>query len=244
MTTDDFRQERSKNMELYRDDADRETFAELFMDEAVRTRYFYNFEWMGLPIIQFADDLLALQEIIWRTQPTAIIETGLAHGGSHVFYGSMLSMTGSVYTPKKVISIEKGVIPGSLSEVSSRLMPLRVQSVIIEGDSSSADTTRMVQEYLYPSDRVMVCLDSLHTAEHVAKEIAQLGSLVTAGCYLVVFDTFVDRRDTDLYHGKTCWPGNSPMDAVRDGLAGFEMDQDIQSRFLISSNPNGYFKKL
>jgi len=243
MTTDDFRQERSKNLELYQDDPDREAMAELFMDEAVRTRYFYNFEWMGLPIIQFPDDLVALQEIIWRTQPNVIIETGLAHGGSAAFYGSMLSMLSRRHR-RSVISIEKGVLDGVKDAVSERMMDLNVSSVILEGDSTAPEMLTRVKEHLPPAYRIMVCLDSLHTAEHVRLEIEALGPLVTAGCYLVVFDTFVDRRDPDLYQGKTCWPGNSPMDAVRDGLDGFELDLDIGRRFLISSNPNGYFRKL
>lgn len=245
MTTDDFRQDRAKNLEHFRDDPDREAMAEIFLDEAVRTRYFYNFEWMGLPIIQFADDLLALQEVIWRTQPTVIIETGLAHGGSAAFYGSMLAtLNQSQYRKKSVISIEKGVLPGVKDAILERLLALRVSSVVLEGDSTAPEMLNRIKEHLTPEDRVMVCLDSLHTAEHVRLEIEALGPLVSAGCYLVVFDTFVDRRDPDLYQGKTCWPGNSPMDAVRDGLDGFEMDLDIRSRFLISSNPNGYFKKM
>lgn len=244
MTTDDFREERAKYLEFHKDDEHRQRMADSFMDEAVRTRYFYNFEWMGLPIIQFPDDLVALQEIIWQTRPTVIIETGMAHGGSAAFYGSMLSMIGGPYTMRSVISIEKGVLPGVEHVVRDRLLPLRVRTIVIEGDSSSEAVLERVKEHVTPQDRVMVCLDSLHTAEHVRKEIELLAPLVTAGCYLVVFDTFVDRRSPSLYEGKTCWPGNSPMDAVRDGVPGFELDEDISRRFLISSNPNGYFKKV
>lgn len=244
MNTEGFRIERQEYLERFADSRAREAMAEAFLDEAVATRYFYNFEWMGLPIIQFPDDLMALQEIIWRTRPNVIIETGLAHGGSAAFYGTMLAaMNQAVYQRKTVISIEKGVIPEVPGRLVKRLSPLRVRSVVLEGDSTASDIVERVKSQLEPDDRVMVCLDSLHTAEHVRKEIELLGPLVTAGCYLVVFDTFVDRRDPELYQGKTCWPGNSPMDAVRDGIPGFELDEDIARRFLISSNPNGYFKK-
>lgn len=244
ITTSEFRNHRSIDVGLFKDDENRDMAAQAFLDEAVRTRYFYNFEWMGLPVIQFAEDLLALQEIIWRTRPTVIIETGLAHGGSAAFYGSMLSMVPGPYIMRSVISVEKGVLPGVEYEVRERLLPLRVRSIVIEGDSCAQLTLDQIAGYITPADRVMVCLDSLHSEGHVRGEIAKLGPLVTQGCYLVVFDTFVDQRPPEFYKNRTCWPGNSPMDAVRAGIEGFKLDEDIQTRFLISSNPNGYFRKF
>lgn len=244
MTTDDFREQREADIDRFDGDDKLHLNAEAFLDSAVRTRYFYNFEWMGLPVIQFSDDLVALQEIIWRTKPNVIIETGLAHGGSAAFYGTMLAtMNQAAYRMKSVISIEKGVIEGVRRELLDRLLALRVRSIVIEGDSTSPETMDKIREYIEPEDRVMVCLDSLHTSAHVFAEITALAHLVSPKCYLVVFDTFVDRRALHLYRGKTCWPGNSPMDAVRDGIEGFDLDTDIARRFLISSNPNGYFRK-
>lgn len=218
--------------------------AENFLDHAVEEKYFYNSEWMGLPVIQFAEDLLALQEIIWNTKPTVILETGLAWGGSAVFYGSQLAQSRrGPYVMQTVISIEKGVMPGVSNEIIERLVPLRVRSAIIQGDSSDPDMLEKAKEYITPQDRVMVCLDSLHSAEHVRKEIELYKDLVTSGCYLVVFDTFVQHRTASLYDGKTCWPGNSPMDAMANGIEGFECDEEIDRKYLISSNPRGYWRK-
>ncbi len=205
---------------------------------------------MGLPIIQFPADLLALQEIIWDTRPDAIIETGLAWGGSAVFYASCLNNLGmpdDPTAPRRVYSIEQKVLDGVEKDIDDRLMELLyVESVRIEASSTEPTIAKMLAT-MTAGKRVMVCLDSRHTPEHVENEMALYADLVAEGCYLVVFDTFVDDMPAALYEGKECRPGNSPRQAVDDFLdkdGRFVVDYRIDNLTQISSNPRGYLRKI
>lgn len=246
-TYEEFRKDR--DYRLSRPAIDKNYTAKKFMDESVENKYFYNFEWMGLPIIQFPQDLMALQEIIWKTQPDNIIETGLAMGGSHAFYASMLNMLPiSGLEKRSVISIELKIMPDVIREVDERLehfVRTKVSSTFIQDDS----TSNYVKDYLrkFKGKRNMVCLDSAHWKAHVEKEIDFYHELVDVGCYLVVFDTFVEHRQPYLYEGHTCSPGNSAMGAVFDFIIkrnDFIIDTEIDRKLLISSNVNGYLKRI
>lgn len=221
-----------------------------FMVGAVREKYFYNFEWAGLPVIQFPEDLIALQEIIWDTEPDTIIETGLAWGGSAVFYGSCLNQRQTWPKCDTVISIEKNILPGVFKDVEERFLDFSdVKWWGIEASSvDPAIVGKVIGGIAMPvTRRIMVCLDSAHTYEHVKAELELWGPLVSVGCYLVVFDTFVRNMPPALYEGKECVPGNDPMGAVADFLKvhpEFEIDATIDRKLMISSNPKGYLRRV
>lgn len=218
--------------------------------EMVRSKYFYNFTWMGLPVIQYPQDLIALQELIWETQPDVIIETGLAFGGSCVFYGSCLS-----HLPRrlgedgfrsypKVISIEKQIGQGVVEEVHARFKEIYCHVKLIEASSIDPENINIIKE-LVKGKRVMVCLDSAHTADHVRQELEIWSQLVSPGCPLVVFDTFVELMPKELYKDHECGPGNSPMTALSAFFRThdeFETDE-IDNKLLITSNPVGYLRR-
>ncbi len=218
--------------------------ARRFEEQAVRDKYFYNFQWMGLPIIQFPQDLIALQHIIWHTQPEAIIETGLAWGGSAAFYGSCLGQTPG---EKLVVSIEKKVLQGVEDDVEIR-MPENVSSVIIEASSVTEAPLRYMEVLpKFGAMKKMVCLDSRHTKAHVAEELRLYADMVSVGCYLVVFDTFVADMPMELYKDHDCSPLDSPAQAVEEFLARdgrFVVDVRIDRMLQISSNHRGYLKKI
>jgi len=221
-----------------------EESAELFEELAVKSKYFYNFQWQGLPIIQFPADLIVLQEIIWATQPQVIIETGLAWGGSAVFYGSCLDRL--PVSQKVVVSIEKHVLEGVRPAVAERFRKFNALSWIQEGSSVDPDLVNRIGDSV-AGRKVMVCLDSAHTPEHVGAELALYADLVSVGCYLVVFDTFVERMPPELYEDKDCRPGNCPRQAVDAFLARdkrFVIDSRLDALTQISSNHGGWLKKI
>lgn len=220
--------------------------AEVFMNTAVKEKYFYNFEYMGIPIIQFPQDLMALQEIIWETKPNVIIETGLAFGGSHVFYANCLSILGrdDRLHDRRVISIEQKILPGVKERIINRYLHIPgVVPIFVEGSS----TDKHILPIDKTKDRIMVCLDSAHWYEHVRAEIELYSNLVSIGCYLVVFDTFVNQRNPALYQDHSCQPGNDPWKAV-ENFTNYDdryiIDREIDRKLLISSNYNGYLKRV
>ena len=214
------------------------------MDQDVKSKYFYNFEFMGVPVIQYPNDLIQIQEIIWNTKPSVIIETGLAWGGLHLFMANCLNMLKWENERKRIVlSIEKKVLEHVRANIYDRIFEMgKVVSIIDE--MSSLDYTG---SHYISKDTVMVVLDSNHTKEHVLKEMEIYGKLVSVGCYMVVCDTFVENRDPELYLNHECKPGNSPFDAVHEFLKtndNFVIDTEIDRKLLISSNYNGYLKRV
>lgn len=222
-------------------------YAGEFMIESVKKKYFYNFEWMGLPVIQFPQDLIAIQDIIWKNKPDFIIETGLALGGFHCFLATCMNMYNS---DGEVISIEKKIMPGIELEIRKRIGP--IGSVIIEGDSTDFEVFKKVRNLCYATPinvhpKIMVILDSNHTAEHVLKELRLYSTLVTPDQYMIVSDTFVDQMPSSIYEDHECYPGNSPFDAVKEFMNennNFAIDFSVDLRTIISSNLQGYLKRM
>jgi len=219
------------------------TLREMSRDWIVATapfKYTYNFSWMGRPVIQFPQDLLAMQEIIWHTKPDLIVETGIAHGGSIVFYASMLELLGG---RGSVIGIDLDIRPHNRAAIESHPMARRI--TMVEGSSTDERTVRRVQELARGYDRVLVALDSNHTHEHVLRELELYSPLVRRGGYLVVFDTVVENMPPEAFPNRPWGPGNNPMTAVREFLAAndrFVVDEDVENKLLISVAPRGYLR--
>jgi cephalosporin hydroxylase len=201
-------------------------------------RYSYNFSWLGRPIIQYPQDLMAMQEIIWAVQPRLIVETGVAHGGSLIFYASMLELCGG---DGRVLGIDIEIRPHNRQALEQH--PLFKRIALIEGSSTDDAVARRVQEQCRPP--VLVVLDSNHTHAHVLRELQLYAPLVTRGSYLVVFDTVVDDMPASAFPDRPWGPGNNPRTAVRAFLETtdrFVVDQEMADKLLITVAPGGYLK--
>jgi cephalosporin hydroxylase len=181
-----------------------------------------------------------MQEIIWRTKPDLIVETGIAHGGSIIFYASMLELLGG---RGSVIGVDIEIRPHNRAEIEAHPMARRI--TMVEGSSTDEDTVRRVRELANGYERVLVVLDSNHTHEHVLRELELYSPLVRRGSYLVVFDTVIELAPAELFPGRPWAPGNNPMTAVREFLARddrFVVDHDLDNKLLISVAPGGYLR--
>jgi cephalosporin hydroxylase len=212
-----------------------------FIKETLKKKYSYGFTWMGVPYIQFPQDMVAVQEIIWNTKPNLIIETGVAHGGGMIFCASIMKMAG---IKGAVVGIEKDLRPEN--RVAIKKHPLHKMLWVIEGSSTNETVVSAARGWA-KGGRVMVILDSSHTADHVYEELLSYAPLVSVGCYLVVMDTIVGYLGAEAFPGRPWGPKNSPRQAVEDFMIGredFIVDESIDDRLVISCAPGGYLLKV
>jgi len=203
-------------------------------------KYSYNFAWLGRPIIQFPQDIIAMQEIIWSVKPELIVETGIAHGGSLIFYASMLELIGE---NGQVIGIDIDIRKHNRVEIEAHPMSKRIR--MIEGCSTSESVVKQVYALAKGKRRVLVALDSAHTHEHVLRELRLYSGLVTKGSYLVVFDTIVEELPDDFFPDRPWGKGDNPKTAVREFMKfndRFVVDKEIENKLLITVAPEGYLK--
>lgn len=220
-------------------------------------RYMYNFQWMGRPIIQTPVDMAAIQELIWQIKPDLIIETGIAHGGSLMLSASMLALldmceaieTGVVLDPKqskrKVLGIDIDIRAHNREAIEAHPMASRIE--MIQGSSIAPEVIEQVQQIAEGYERVLVCLDSNHTHDHVLAELEAYAPLTSVGSYCVVFDTIVEDMPADMFPDRPWGPGNNPKTAVWKYLgmhSEFEIDKDIHNKLLITVAPDGYLKRV
>jgi cephalosporin hydroxylase len=237
---EEFRKECANRVKSYESDKMLRESSKAFLDESVRTKYSYNFSWMGRPIIQYPQDIIAMQEIIWHVKPDLIIETGIAHGGSLIFYASMLELLGG---EGKVLGIDIDIREHNRREIEKHPMFKRI--TMIEGSSVDERVIETVRKYAQGKKRVLVCLDSLHTHDHVLRELEAYSLLVTRGSYCVVFDTIVEDLLDEYSKDRPWGKGNNPKTAVREFLKKndrFVIDKKIENKLLITVAPEGYLK--
>jgi len=211
-----------------------------WLTDASEYRYSYNFNWLGRPIIQFPQDVIALQEIIWIVKPDLVIETGIARGGSIIFYASLLELIGK---NGMVIGIDNEIREHNRIEIEKHSMYKRIK--MIEGSSIDKTVVDKVYEYSKDKKNVLVVLDSNHTHEHVLKELNLYSPLVTKDSYLAVFDTVIEDMPENLFSDRPWGKGNNPKTAVWEFLKNnnrFEIDREIENKLLITVAPDGYLK--
>lgn len=207
--------------------------------ESVKARYSYNFTWLGLPVIQMPQDLMAMQELIWSLRPDLLIETGVAHGGSLIFYASMFQLIGNGH----VVGIDIEIRPHNRTAIEQHPLSKRIE--LVEGSSVDDAIVAKARAIASWHERVLVVLDSNHTHEHVLRELELYSPMVTNGSYLVVFDTAIDDLPDELYQDRPWGSGNNPKTAVREFLNSndrFVVDNEIDSRILLTVAPGGYLR--
>jgi len=240
MNPESFQRECDERIKSYAHDEELRQASNSFMNNTIRTKYSYNFSWMGRPIIQYPQDIMAMQEIIWNIKPDLIIETGIAHGGSLIFYASMLELIGG---DGVILGIDIDIREHNRREIEKHPMFERI--TMIEGSSVDLGVVTEVYKHARGKRRVLVALDSLHTHDHVLQELELYSPLVTKGSYCVVFDTIVENLP-EIYSTDRPWGrGNNPKTAVWEFLKKndrFIIDRGIEDKLLITVAPDGYLK--
>lgn len=252
-----FNDERDARIQAYTTDAPFAAASRQWLEASMRRQYVYDFEWLGRPIIQYPQDMAAVQEIIWATRPDVVIETGIAHGGSLVLSASLLALldlcdatqAGTMLDPslprRRVIGIDIDIRPHNRAAIEAH--PLANRISMLEGSSVAPGVVEQVRRLVGAGQRVMVCLDSMHTHAHVQAELAAYAPLVTPGCYCVVFDTFVQDVPKDVFANRPWGPGDNPKTAVHEFLkthAEFEIDRAMHTKLQITVAPDGYLRRI
>lgn len=236
-----FQKEKKENIEKIGADHDILELGPNFIKKTAKYKYSYNFEWLGRPIIQFPQDILAMQEIIWKVKPDLIIETGIAHGGSLIFYASMLELLGN----GEVIGIDIDIRPHNRNAIEKHLMFKRI--TMFEGSSISDSIIDKVKDFCESKERILICLDSNHTHDHVLKELELYSQFVTHESYIIVFDTIIEDLPKKFFSDKEYDKGNNPKTAVWEFLKtndDFIIDKDIENKLIITVAPDGFLKRI
>lgn len=222
-------------------DRDLQALSRIWLREITPHKYAYNFKWMGRPIIQFPQDMLAMQEIVWAARPDLIIETGVAHGGSVLYYASLLELMGH----GEVVGIDIDIRAHNRTAIEAHPMCRRVR--LIQGSSVDPEVVAQVHA-LAKGKRVIVVLDSNHTHEHVLAELRAYAPLVCSGGYCIVMDTVLEDMPEHLISEDRPWGvGDNPKTAVHEYLKedkSFAIDKALEAKLLITVAPDGYLRRL
>lgn len=228
-----------------------------FLEESILSGYSYNFTCMDRPIIQYPQDMVAMQELIWAVKPDLIIETGIAHGGSLILSASALALLDYVdaaqnnvafnplQTQRKVLGIDIDIRPHNKAAIEQHPMAHKID--MIQGSSIDEAIVAQVHEYAKNFKKILICLDSNHTHDHVLAELQAYASLTSVGSYCVVFDTVVEDLPDYCIKDRPWKVGNNPKSAVWVFLKendNFEIDKSIDNKVLISVAPDGYLKRV
>jgi cephalosporin hydroxylase len=235
-----FRDEVQDNIRRLGADPDLRALSRVWMREAGRLKYSYNFTWMGRPTIQFPQDLMAMQEIIWRVRPRLIVETGIAHGGSLIFYASMLELLGN---DGLVIGVDIDIREHKRRELEAHPLFKRIR--LVQGSSIDPATVAEVHRLAGDRQPAIVTLDSNHTHAHVLGELEAYCDLVHEGSYLVVFDTIIEDLPAGWFTDRPWDKGNNAKTAVHEFLRNhprFTIDRQMEDKLQITVAPDGFLR--
>jgi cephalosporin hydroxylase len=171
-------------------------------------KYPYSFSWMGLPIIQLPEDMVRAQETIHRVRPNVIIETGVARGGSLVYYASLLKMLG---IDGRIVGVDIEIRPHNRAAIEAHALAPMI--TLIEGSSTAPEIVAQAMSHIKPGDKVLIFLDSNHTFEHVANELEAYHRAVTPGSYIVATDGAMEWL-SDVPRGRPEWTHDNPKNAA------------------------------
>jgi cephalosporin hydroxylase len=264
-----FEEERSSRIDAYSSDSKLVKTANEFLLESIRAKYSYNFSWLSRPVIQYPQDIVAVQEFIWRVKPDLIIETGIAHGGSLILSASLLAMLDYCEavekresfdphaTRRRVLGIDIDIRAHNRLAIESHPMSHRID--MIQGSSIAKEVIEQVQEIAKGYKCILICLDSNHTHDHVLAELEAYAPLTTPGSYCCVFDTVVEDLPDQLSAERPWGKGNNPKTAVQEflrridsvGYRGydgsplkFDIDKVVEQKLLVTVAPGGYLRRL
>jgi len=210
-----------------------------WFDQAFQHEYPYHFSWLGRPIIQFPQDMIAIQELIWKIKPDLIIETGIAHGGSLIFSASILELLGK----GKVVGIDIDIRKHNKKEIEKH--PLKKRITMIEGSSLDENVLKKVKKIAQNKKCILLFLDSFHTHDHVLKELELYSPLIKKGEHIIVFDTVIEFMPKGSFLNRPWSKGNNPHTAVKTFVKQnkrFKIDKEIEKKLLITSCPDGFLK--
>ncbi len=264
-----FLQDVQRNINILGNDKRMCDLSNTWIKEAGLLNYAYNFRWMGRPIIQVPQDMVAMQELIWQIKPDLIIETGIAHGGSLILSASMLSMidyceaadAGKTLNPKaghrRVLGVDIDIRAHNRAAIEAH--PLAHKIEMIQGSSIAPEIIEQVHHHAKKHKNILVCLDSMHTHDHVLAELEAYAPLVSPDSYCVVFDTIIEDMPDDLFPDRPWDKSNNPKTAIREYMRRlkeegrfvadgkplhFEIDKMIENKLLITVAPDGYLKRV
>ena len=243
----EFEKNKKERIASYKNNRKAQSLAKDFVIESCYNQYTYNFSWMGRPIIQFPQDMVIMQELIWEQKPDLIIETGIAHGGSLILSASVLELNSSCGGPSdaEVIGIDIDIRRHNRTAIEKHPLSRRIS--MIEGSSVEIEVVDEIRTRARESEKVMVFLDSHHTAQHVSAELDVYAPLVTVGSYCVVFDTLIEFLPPNTYSDRPWSPGDNPMTAVSAFLSDhpeFIVDSLIDNKLMLSNSPGGYLRRV
>lgn len=252
-----FEQEKINRLHAFGADTVLRNLSRDWLQASMQRKYVYNFAWMGRPIIQYPQDMVAVQEMIWQVQPDLIIETGVAHGGSLVLSASLLALldmcdaieSGMSFDPRvsrrRVIGVDIDIRDHNRTAIEAHPMSSRIK--LVQGSSVASDTVAQVKELAVGYNKVMVLLDSMHTHDHVLAELDAYAPMVSVGSYCVVFDTFVEDMPPRFFEDRPWDVGNNPKTAVRQWLGKnpeFQVDSDWENKLQVTVAPEGFLKRI
>jgi len=264
-----FQQEMKARIEANAGDERLQSDARALLLSSIAAKYSYNFTWLSRPVIQYPQDMVAMQELIWQVQPDLIVETGIAHGGSLILSASMLALldyceavaAGAALDPRatrrRVLGIDIDIRPHNRAAIEAHPMAHRID--MIQGSSIAPEIIAQVHGIAKGYERILVCLDSNHTHEHVLAELEAYAPLVSRDSYCVVFDTVVEDLPDAMFPDRPWGKGDNPKTAVREYLRrlgkegrkamdgsplAFEIDKTIESKLLLTVAPDGYLKRI
>jgi len=263
-----FAQEIQHRIEANAGDERLQADARALLVSSIAAKYSYNFTWLSRPVIQYPQDMVAMQELIWQVKPDLIVETGIAHGGSLILSASMLALldyceavaAGTTLDPRatrrRVLGIDIDIRPHNRAAIEQHPLAHRID--MIQGSSIAPETIARVHACAKGYERILVCLDSNHTHEHVLAELEAYAPLVSRDSYCVVFDTVVEDLPDAMFPDRPWGKGDNPKTAMREYLRriekegrkardgsslGFEIDKAIENKLLLTVAPDGYLKR-
>lgn len=252
-----FAAERQQRLGDFAKDEDFRALARRWLEASMERKYIYNFDWLGRPIIQYTEDMFAVQDLIWRVRPDLVIETGIAHGGSLILSASILALlelcdattSGTMLDPRKpsrrVVGIDIDIRTHNRAAIEAHPLANRIR--MIEGSSISAPVIDQVRAEAAKAKTVMVFLDSMHTHDHVLAELEAYAPLVTKNSYCVVFDTFVEDLPKGFFTDRPWDVGNNPKTAVRSFIekhGEFEIDAEMEHKLQVTAVPSGFLRRI
>lgn len=256
MSANSFYEDRLKNIDGLGKDASIRELSTQFLKDSAAHKYSYHFDWLGRPIIQYPQDIVAWQELVWEVKPDIILETGIAHGGSLILSASMLAMLdyadavaeGGVVDPtspiRRVLGVDIDIRPHNRAAIENH--PLGGRIDMIQGSSIAPEVVNQVKTAC-EGKRVLISLDSNHTHDHVLAELEAYAPLTAIGSYCVVFDTVIEDMPSDMFPDRPWGKGNNSKTAVWEYLKDhpeFEINKSLDNKLLISVAPDGYLRRV